>query len=79
VEVSGPARLAIIKRLVTRSADLATYFEIPLADQATFEKGNEPRRILEWLEQRGRLGRLRDAFDFLGWDDLIEELERRPL
>jgi metacaspase-1 len=76
--LSGHARLGIINRLVTRWEDLATYLEIPLADKAKFDKGNEPRRIMEWLEQRGRLQELRDAFNYLGWDDLIEELDRHP-
>jgi metacaspase-1 len=76
--LSGQARLGIIGRLVTRWEDLATFLEIPLADQAKFDTGNEPRRILDWLEQRGRLQELRDAFNYLGWDDLIEELDRHP-
>lgn len=76
--LGGPARLAIIGRLVTRWEDLATYLEIPLPDRARFDRGNEPRRILDWLEQRGRLPELRDAFNYLGWDDLIEELDRHP-
>ncbi len=76
--LSGQARLGIINRLVTRWEDLATYLEIPLPDQAKFDKGNEPRRILDWLEQRGRLQELRDAFNYLGWDDLIQELDPHP-
>jgi hypothetical protein len=73
---NGKAQLAVTRRLITRWNNLATYFEIPVADQATFQKGHEPRQILEWLEQRGRLGDLWDAFNFLGYDDLIEELNR---
>lgn len=76
--LSGKAKIAIMRQLVTRYHDLAMYFEIPLFDQATFETGREPQRILEWLEQRKRLGDLRDAFNFLGWDDLIEELDSHP-
>jgi hypothetical protein len=76
--LSGKAKLALSKNLVTRWNDLATYFDIPLADQATFQKGHEPRQIIDWLEQRGRLSELRDAFNYLGWDDLIEELDRHP-
>jgi hypothetical protein len=74
--LSGRARLQIISRLVTRWEDLATYFEIPLADQVKFQQGNEPRRVLDWLEQRGRLQELRDAFEHFEWDDLIEDLDR---
>ncbi|HEY7427020.1 MAG TPA: caspase family protein [Gemmataceae bacterium] len=76
--LSGRAKLALSKNLVTRWNDLATYFDIPLADRATFEKGHEPRQMFDWLEQRGRLSELRDAFNYLGWDDLIEELDRHP-
>lgn len=76
--LSGKAQLAIAKYLVTRWNDLAVYFEIPLAEQATFLKGHEPRQLLEWLQQRKRLGELRDAFNFLAWDDLIEELDNHP-
>jgi hypothetical protein len=78
VVISGKTKLAIAKQLVTRWPDLATYFEIPLADQEAFEKGHEPRRLMDWLDQRGRLSELRDAFNFLGWRDLIEELNRDP-
>jgi hypothetical protein len=74
--LSGPARLALQKRLVTRWHDLSTYLEIPLSDQATFEKGYEPKSVLDWLEQRARLGELGSAFNALGWNDLSEELNR---
>ena len=76
--LSGRTRLAIISRLVTRWDDLATFLEIPLQETAKFEKGNEPRRLLEWLEQRRRLDDLREAFRSLEWPDLIEELDRHP-
>jgi hypothetical protein len=77
--LSGKAKLAIQKHIVTRWADLATYFDIPTADQAKFERGNEPQQILVWLEQRNRLNELRDAFNYLRWDDLIKELDSHPL
>jgi len=73
--LSGKLKLAICSRLVSRHHELATYFEIPLTDQAVFERGREPQRILEWLEQRDRISELRDAFNYLGWDDLIKQLE----
>ena len=72
------ARLAIKTGLVTRWDDLADYFGIPLSDKAKFQQGHEPQRILEWLEERRRLDELRDAFNYFGWDDLIEELSRNP-
>lgn len=70
------ARLSIKRRLVTRWDDLADYFEIPLADRAKFDRGYEGQRTLDWLEERGRLSQLRQAFVELHWHDLIEELDR---
>jgi hypothetical protein len=77
-KLSGKAKLALSNRLVDRWQSLATYFDIPLPDQAKFHKGQEPQQILDWLEQRNRLGELRDAFNYLSWDDLIQELNRHP-
>jgi len=72
------AKLEIKKRLVRRWHDLADYFAIPLADKVTFEKGYEAQYVLEWLEERNRLAHLRDAFNYFGWDDLVEVLDRHP-
>ena len=77
VQRAGEACLQ--KRLVDRWSELATYFDIPDDDQAKFDRGNEPKQILLWLGQRNRLSKLRDAFNFLGWDDLIEELDSDPI
>jgi hypothetical protein len=76
--LSGKAKLAILPRLLDRWKDLAEYFEIPDADRRTFEKGDEPRGVLSWLEQRDRLRELRNAFTYLGYDDLIVELDAHP-
>jgi hypothetical protein len=76
--LSGPCKLEICHRLVDRWADLATFLDIHPHDRARFERGHEPRGILEWLEQRGRLAELRDAFNALGWDDLIGVLAKYP-
>jgi hypothetical protein len=46
-----------------------TYFNIP-PDETAFDRGDEPRAVLNWLEQRGRLGELRAAFEWLGFHDL---------
>jgi hypothetical protein len=72
------ARIALKSGLVTRWEDLADYFGIPFADLAKFEKGHEAQRLLQWLEERSRLGALRDGLTYLGYDDLIEELDRHP-
>ena len=37
--LNGRAKLVLSKNLVTRWNDLAIYFEIPMADQATFQRG----------------------------------------
>lgn len=76
--LSPRARLALKSGLIRRWDDLADYLGISLADKAKFQHGYEPQRVLEWLEERNRLGDLRDAFNFFGWDDLIKELDRHP-
>jgi hypothetical protein len=73
------ARLAIRSGLIRRWDDLAIYFGIPLLDRARFEQGYEGQRTLEWLEERGRLDKLREAFTYLGWSDLVAELDRHSL
>jgi uncharacterized caspase-like protein len=74
--LSGPLKVDITERLVDRWQTLSLYFDIPASDQARFTKGDEPRAILQWLEQRGVLSQLRDAFNYLSWDDLLEVLDR---
>jgi hypothetical protein len=76
--LSGKGKLEIIDRLVDGWQDLALYFEIPPKDSARFAKGEETSKILEWIESRNRVAELRDAFNFVGRDDLIEVLDRFP-
>lgn len=76
VDLIGPVRLEIQKRLVDRWSDLAEYLSIPEADRSSFKEGHEPRHIFVWLEQRDRLSELRGAFNWLGWDDLLEVLDK---
>ncbi|HET9929772.1 MAG TPA: caspase family protein, partial [Polyangiaceae bacterium] len=70
------ARLAVSRGLVRRWQELAVYLGVPLQDKVTFDRGRESHGVLEWLEERGRLGQLRDAFIDLGWTDLVDELDR---
>jgi hypothetical protein len=70
------ARIAIKHALIRRWDDLADYFEIPLSDKAKFDRGYEGQRTLEWLEERGRLHELRQAFTHFQWNDLLAELDR---
>jgi len=69
------ARLAIRQKLIRRWDDLADYFEIPLSDKVKFERGREGQWTLEWLEERGRLHELRQAFTYFHWDDLLAVLD----
>ena len=71
--LTGKARIVIVRSLLDRWKDLADYFDIPDYDRATFDRGEEPRRVLSWLEQRNRLRELRDSFNYLGFSDLIDE------
>jgi uncharacterized caspase-like protein len=73
--LNGPTKLALIKDMVDRWPDVATYYDIPFADRAKFPRGDEPRALLDWLGQRKRLPTLRDAFNFLCFDDLIEIID----
>lgn len=74
-KISGIDRLRIIKGLVERWRDLALYFEIPPSDRATFMTGHEPGAVLDWLEERGRLAGLRQAFIDLEYTDLLAFLD----
>jgi len=77
-ELDPKARIAIKNGLVHRWDDLADYFGIPLSDRAKFQPGYEAKWVLDWLEERKRLGELRDAFNYLRYDDLMKELDRYP-
>jgi hypothetical protein len=78
LRLSGEAWLEIKRGLFTRWEDVADYLGIPTFDRASFEKGKEPQKLLQWLEERGRLGQLRQAFDYLNYDDLLKVLNDYP-
>ncbi len=71
VKLAGPARLELIRRLDDRWSDLRIFLGVPRADVSRWPKGEEPERLLYWLETRDRLGELRPAFKALQYDDLI--------
>jgi metacaspase-1 len=73
--LSGKVKIALVQHLIDRWEDLADYFEIPGHDRKKFPQGSEPRGVLSWLDQRRRLVELRDAFNYLAFDDLIADLE----
>ena len=64
-ELNPKARIAIKNGLVHRWDDLADYFGIARR-QGEFQPGYEAKWVLDWLEERKRLGELRDAFNYLG-------------
>lgn len=75
--LDGKTRVLLTQRLADRWSDLAMFLEIPYPDQAKFPKGEEPRYILNWLEQRGKLGELDGTFEHLNWNDLTAILRPR--
>jgi metacaspase-1 len=76
--LSRDARLELVDRLLDRWLRLALYFDVSAADRRRFRPGEEPIQLLDWIEARGRLGELLDGFNRLGWDDLIEVVDRHP-
>jgi hypothetical protein len=61
---------------LAKDRELAIYFDIPPKDLAKFPQGVEPQKILEWTEARKRTAELRNALNYIGRDDLIQELDR---
>jgi len=55
---SGKAMLAVCERLGADWKKLADCLDIPPADQARFERGDEARGIWAWLHNREALARL---------------------
>jgi hypothetical protein len=74
VTLKGPARLELIRHLDDRWSDLRIFFDVPRTDVSKWQKGEEPERLLDWLEQRNRLNELLPAFKALHYDDLIKYL-----
>ncbi|MBD2609073.1 CHAT domain-containing protein [Scytonema hofmannii FACHB-248] len=76
IRYSGKAKNYICQRLVDDWEQLADHFDIPKHQKNSFERGKEPNRVWEWLEQRSRLGELEVALSDIGRDDLVEELKK---
>ena len=55
---------------------LAAYLEISAADQSQFRVGHESIDMFAWLESRNRLDSIQEAFNSLGWQDLLEIVGR---
>ncbi|WP_433044004.1 death domain-containing protein [Dactylosporangium sp. CS-033363] len=66
-----PLRVAVCSRLTADWPDLADWLGIPTAQRKRFERGREPHEIWDWVEQRGELGRLREALAGIQRLDLV--------
>lgn len=76
--LSGEAKVTFCRRLGKSWEDLADLAEIRSHEKATFERGNEPRRVWEWLEQRERLHELPELLHRIGRADLAREITANP-
>ena len=73
---SGKARVLLCQQLGSDWRTLADYLEIPPYEQDRFERGDECRGILVWLENRRRLELLPEALTFVGREDLAKLLAK---
>jgi nucleoside phosphorylase len=69
-EIPGAVKLDVIRRLHFNWQDLADLVGVPPYETRRFDRGDEPRRLWEWLESRGRLPGLPAALDEIGRSDL---------
>lgn len=70
----GKVKLDLCRRLGADWQKLADYFTIPAADRARFERGWEPQRVWEWLEDRRKLAQLAEGLRYIERDDLADLL-----
>lgn len=75
----GKVKIDLCRRLGADWQNLADYFEIPAAERARFDRGWEPQRAWEWLEDRGQLARLAEGLRYIGRDDLAKLLPKELL
>jgi hypothetical protein len=79
VPISGEARFSgKVKvefcRNLDQWEDVADYLQIPIHVSARFDKGNEPRRLWEYLERRNKLFTLPDVLDATNQEELAKML-----
>ena len=72
----GTVKLEVVRRLHYDWQDLADLFGVPPFERARFGRGDEPRALWEWLEDRERLTDLVDALDEIGRTDLADLLRQ---
>ena len=77
-DIPGAVKLDIIRRLHFNWQDLADVVGVPPYETRRFDRGDEPRRLWEWLESRGRLSDLPAALDEIGRSDLAAVLRAHP-
>ena len=68
----GPIKYKFCRRLGDSHSDLALYLGIPPQDSSRWKAGSECEKILEWLENRDRLGELPEALVEIGREDLVD-------
>ncbi|MDE5105908.1 MAG: hypothetical protein O4808_02140, partial [Trichodesmium sp. St17_bin3_1_1] len=68
----GPIKYKFCRRLGDSHSDLALYLGIPPQDSSRWKAGSECEKILEWLENRDRLGELPEALEEIGREDLVD-------
>ena len=76
--LNGEQRLAFAQRLGDSWAELADLLEIPGHQRRGFAPGQEPRAILDWLEERHRITELAPALVRIGRPDLAALFPPHP-
>ena len=71
----GTVQLEVLRRLGDSWTDLAVYVGVRAHEIDRFPRGDEPRRLWQWLEARGRLTDLPWALKEIGRADLASLLE----
>jgi nucleoside phosphorylase len=74
VRFSGTVKVQFCRRLHDSWMELADLFEVPLADKARFQPGNESRQLWEWLEMRDKLAVVPDMLVAIGRPDVADLL-----
>jgi TIR domain len=72
--IPGTIKLEFCKRLGESWPQLALILEIPPSDQDYFSKGREAQHILDWLDRRKWLYKLKGALKAIDRNDLAELL-----
>ena len=72
----GRVKIQLCERLGADWQLRADYFSIEPAERTRFDKGWEPLRVWEWLENRGRLAELTAGLRYIKRCDLAELIDR---